>query len=125
MPSIYRGFQYNISLNTSELMILLPYLKLTLMRFLTHTLVLSMCLCVFAKADDVPPVVLTVAASLLPDAEPDRVEPAPVAGFYQAIYGTRAVYPASYTHLNSPTNASVVAARVHTSHNSTDQTHSR
>jgi len=73
-------------------MIPLPSLKLTFMRFLTHTLVLSMCLCVFAKADDVPPVVLTVAASLLPDAEPDRVEPAPVAGFYQAIYGTRVVY---------------------------------
>ena len=73
-------------------MILLPYLKLTLMRFLTHTLVLSMCLCVFAKADDVPPVVLTVAASLLPDTEPDRVEPAPVVGFYQAIFGTRVVY---------------------------------
>ena len=51
-----------------------------------------MCLCAFAEADDVPPVVLTVAASLLPDTEPDRVEPAPVAGFYQAIFGTRVVY---------------------------------
>ncbi len=73
-------------------MIPLPRLKVTFMRFLTHTLVLSMCLCTFAEADDVPPVVLTVAASLLPDTEPDRVEPAPVAGFYQAIFGTRVVY---------------------------------
>ena len=73
-------------------MIPLPRLKVTFMRLLTHTLVLSMCLCAFAEADDVPPVVLTVAASLLPDTEPDRVEPAPVAGFYQAIFGTRVVY---------------------------------
>ena len=73
-------------------MIPLPRLKLTLMRFLTRTLLLSMCFCVFAEADDIPPVVLAVAASLLPDTEPDRVEPAPVAGFYQAIFGTRVVY---------------------------------
>ena len=73
-------------------MIPLPRLKVTFMRLLTHTLVLSMCLCAFAEADDVPPVVLIVAASLLPDTEPDRVEPAPVAGFYQAIFGTRVVY---------------------------------
>ena len=73
-------------------MIPLPRLKVTFMRFLTHALVLSLCLCALAEAADVPPVVLTVAASLLPDTEPDRVEPAPVAGFYQAIFGTRVVY---------------------------------
>ena len=73
-------------------MIPLLLLKLKFMRFLTHTLVLSMCFCAFAEADDIPPVVLIVAASLIPDTEPDRVEPAPVAGFYQAIFGTRVVY---------------------------------
>ena len=73
-------------------MIPLLLLKLKFMRFLTHTVVLSMCFCAFAEADDIPPVVLTVAASLIPDTEPDRVEPAPVAGFYQAIFGTRVVY---------------------------------
>ena len=73
-------------------MIPLLRLKLTFMRFLTYMLVLSMCLCVFVEADDVPPIVVTIAGSLLPDTEPDRVEPAPVAGFYQAIFGTRVVY---------------------------------
>jgi len=73
-------------------MIPLLLLKLKFMRFLTHMLVLSMCFCGLAEADDIPPVVLTAAASLLPDTEPDRVEPAPVAGFYQAIFGTRVVY---------------------------------
>ena len=73
-------------------MILMLFLKLKFMRFLTHTLVLSMCFCAFAEANDIPPVVLIVAASLIPDTEPDRVEPAPVAGFYQAIFGTRVVY---------------------------------
>ncbi len=67
-------------------------LRLKFMRFLTHSLALSMCFCVFAQADDIPPVVLSVAASLLPNTKPDRVEPAPVAGFYQAIFGTRVVY---------------------------------